>query len=100
MKAMIFAAGKGTRLKPLTNNIPKALIKVNGVPMLELVIKKLIDSGVNEIIVNVHYLAHQIINFLKSKNNFGIRIEISDESNELLDTGGGLKKASCYCNNN
>lgn len=100
MKAMIFAAGKGTRLKPLTNNTPKALIKVNGVPMLELVIKNLINIGVNEIIINVHYLANQIIDFLKSKNNFGIRIEISDETNELLDTGGGLKKASWFFSNN
>lgn len=100
MKAMIFAAGKGTRLQPLTNNVPKALIKVNGTPLLELVIKKLINSGVNEIIVNVHYLANQITDFLKSKNNFGIRIEISDETEELLDTGGGLKKASYFFDNN
>lgn len=100
MKAMIFAAGKGTRLKPLTNNTPKALIKVNGVPMLELVINNLINIGVNEIIINVHYLANQIIDFLKSKNNFGIRIEISDETDELLDTGGGLKKASWFFNDN
>ncbi|MDA3952356.1 MAG: nucleotidyltransferase family protein [Bacteroidales bacterium] len=100
MKAMIFAAGIGTRLKPLTNNTPKALIKVSGVPMLELVIKKLINTGVNEIIINVHYLADQIIDFLKSKNNFGIRIEISDETDELLDTGGGLKKASWFFNDN
>ncbi|NOQ26637.1 MAG: NTP transferase domain-containing protein [Bacteroidales bacterium] len=100
MKAMIFAAGEGTRLKPLTNNTPKALIKVNGVPMLELVIKNLINIGVNEIIINVHYLANQVIDFLKSKNNFGIRIEISDETDELLDTGGGLKKASWFFNDN
>ena len=100
MKAMILAAGKGTRLKPLTNNTPKALIKVNGVPMLELVIKNLINVGVNEIIINVHYLADQIIDFLRSKNNFGIRIEISDETNELLDTGGGLKKASWFFDDN
>lgn len=100
MKAMIFAAGKGTRLQPLTNNTPKALIKVNGVPMLELIIKNLINIGVNEIIINVHYLADQIIDFLSSKNNFGIRIEISDETNELLDTGGGLKKASWFFDDN
>ena len=100
MKAMIFAAGKGTRLKPLTNNTPKALVKVNGTPMLELVIKKLIEAGVTEIIVNVHYLGNQIINFLKSKNNFGIRIEISDESEQLLDTGGGLLNASHFFNDN
>lgn len=96
MKAMIFAAGKGTRLKPLTDNTPKALVKVNGISMLELIIGKLISIGVDEIIINVHYLADQIIDFLHSKNNFGIRIEISDESDELLDTGGGLKKASWF----
>lgn len=97
---MIFAAGKGTRLKPLTDNTPKALVPVNGTPMIELVIKNLISIGVKEIIVNVHYLADQIIDFLISKNNFGIRIEISDETNELLDTGGGLKKASWFFNSN
>ena len=100
MKAMIFAAGKGTRLKPLTDNTPKALVPVNGTPMIELVIKNLISIGVNEIIINVHHLADQIIGFLKTKNNFGIRIEISDETNELLDTGGGLKKASWFFNSN
>ncbi len=100
MKAMIFAAGKGTRLQPLTNNTPKALIKFNGIPLLELVIKKLISSGVTEIIINVHYLANQILDFLKIKNNFGIRIEISDETEELLDTGGGLKKASWFFDDN
>jgi len=100
MKAMIFAAGKGTRLKPLTDNTPKALVKVNGTPMLEIIIKKLIKTGVNEIIINVHYLANQIIEFLKSKNNFGIRIEISYEQEQLLDTGGGLKKAAWFFDNN
>lgn len=99
MKAMIFAAGKGTRLKPLTDNTPKALVKVNGTPMLEIIIKKLIKKGVNEIIINVHYLAYQIIDFLESKNNFGVRIEISHEKEELLDTGGGLKKAEWFFDN-
>ncbi len=100
MKAMIFAAGKGTRLKPLTDYTPKALIKFNGTPLIELIIKKLISSGVKEIIINVHYLADQITGFLKRNNNFGIRIEISDESNHLLDTGGGLKKASWFFDDN
>lgn len=100
MKAMIFAAGKGIRLKPLTDYTPKALVEINGKPLLELVIKKLISSGVKEIIINVHYLADQIIDFLKRNNNFGIRIEISDESNHLLDTGGGLKKASWFFDDN
>lgn len=98
MKAMIFAAGLGTRLKPITDQIPKALVKVNGVTLLEHVITKLKNSGVTEIIVNVHYLSNQIIDFLNQKNNFGIRIEISDEQDQLLDTGGGLKKASWFFN--
>lgn len=100
MKAMIFAAGKGIRLKPLTDNTPKALVKINEIPMLEHVIIKLKNSGVSEIIINIHYLADQIIDFLKEKNNFGIRIEISDERNQLLDTGGGLKKASWFFDDN
>lgn len=100
MKAMIFAAGKGTRLKPLTDHTPKALVKINDIPMIEIVIKKLIAIGVNEMIINVHYLADQIIEFLKSKNNFGIRIEISHETDELLDTGGGLKKTAWFFDNN
>jgi NDP-sugar pyrophosphorylase family protein len=99
MKAMILAAGKGTRLKPLTNNKPKALVKVNGTPLLEILVDKLKKTGVKEIIINVHYLADQIIDFIKSKNSFGIRIEISHEK-ELLDTGGGLKKAAWFFNNN
>ncbi len=100
MKAMILAAGKGTRLKPLTDSTPKALVELNGTPMLEIVIRKLIKSGVQEIIINVHHLANQIIDFLKDKNNFGIRIEISNEENQLLDTGGGLKKASWFFDDN
>ncbi|MBU8891380.1 MAG: nucleotidyltransferase family protein [Bacteroidales bacterium] len=100
MKAMIFAAGKGTRLKPLTDTTPKALVPVNGTPLIELVIRKLITIGIKEIIINVHFLANQIIDFLNSNNNFGIRIEISDETDELLDTGGGLKKASWFFDDN
>ncbi len=100
MKAMIFAAGKGTRLKPLTNSMPKALVKINGIPMLERVIQKLIQSGVDEIIINVHHFANQIIEFLKENDHFGIRIEISHEEDKLLDTGGGLKKASCFFKDN
>ena len=98
MKAMIFAAGLGTRLKPLTDNTPKALIEVNGITLLEHAIRKLIENNVTEIIVNIHYLGQQIIDFLTEKKNFGIRIEISDERNELLDSGGGLKKASWFFN--
>ena len=93
---MIFAAGLGTRLKPLTDHMPKALVPVAGKPMLEHVIGKLKSAGFDEIVINVHHFAHQIIDFLKAKDNFGIRIWISDESEELLDTGGGIKKAAPY----
>jgi N-acetyl-alpha-D-muramate 1-phosphate uridylyltransferase len=96
MKAMIFAAGLGTRLKPITDTIPKALVPVCGIPLLEHVITKLVMHGFDEIIINVHHHAQKIIDFLKLKNNFNIRIEISDESDLLLDTGGGLKKASWF----
>ena len=96
MKAMIFAAGLGTRLKPITDSMPKALVPVNGKTLLEVVIHKLILAGFDEIIINVHHFPEQIIDFLTKKNNFDIRIEISDESDELLDTGGGLKKAAHF----
>ena len=93
---MIFAAGLGTRLKPLTDHMPKALVPVAGKPMLEHVIGKLKAAGFNEIVINVHHFANQIIDFLKEKNNFGIQIWISDETEELLDTGGGIKKAAHF----
>ena len=93
---MIFAAGLGTRLKPLTDHMPKALVPVAGKPMLEHVIGILKSAGFDEIVINVHHFAHQIIDFLKAKDNFGIQIWISDESEELLDTGGGIKKAAPY----
>ena len=96
MKAMIFAAGLGTRLKPLTDHMPKALVPVAGKPMLEHVIEKLKATGFDEIVINVHHFAQQIIDFLKANNNFGIKIWISDETEELLDTGGGIKKAAHF----
>lgn len=96
MKAMILAAGLGTRLKPLTDKIPKALVSYEGQPLIEHVIKKLINHGFDEIIVNVHHFAGQITEYLRNKKKFGIRIEISDESDLLLDTGGGLKKAAWF----
>jgi mannose-1-phosphate guanylyltransferase len=98
MKAMIFAAGLGTRLKPLTDNKPKALIELKGIPLLEIVINRLKASGIEKIIINVHHFADMIIDFLKKKNNFNLHIEISDERDLLLDTGGGLKKASWFFN--
>jgi NDP-sugar pyrophosphorylase family protein len=100
MKAMIMAAGRGTRLRPVTESIPKALVPVRGVTMLEITIRSLMRAGVDEIIVNVHHLAEQILRFLREKENFGIRIEVSDERDALLDTGGGLKKASWFFDDN
>src|SRR5690554_3270608 len=100
MKAMIFAAGLGTRLKPLTDNIPKALVTIGGKPLLQHTIEKLKQSGFDEIIINIHHFADQIIEFVLSKNSFNIKIEFSDEKNKLLDTGGGIKKASNFFNDN
>lgn len=96
MKAMLFAAGLGTRLKPLTDTMPKAMVSIAGKPLLEHVIIKLKESGFDEISINVHHFADQIIDFIKEKNNFGIRIEISDERELLLETGGGIKKAAAF----
>ena len=93
MRALIFAAGKGTRLKPFTDTNPKALVRVGGVPMLEIVIRRLIEAGVDETVVNVHHFADKIVDFLEANNNFGITIHVSDESDRLLETGGGLLKA-------
>lgn len=94
---MIFAAGRGTRLKPLTDKLPKALVSVGGKPLLQHSIEKLKQSGFDEIIINVHHFADQIIEFVLSNNSFDINIEFSEES-ELLDTGGGIKKASYFFN--
>jgi len=93
---MIFAAGLGTRLKPLTDSLPKALVPIVGKPLLEHVILKLKAAGFDEIIVNIHHFPDQIIDFLKVNNNFGIRIEVSDERDQLLDTGGGIRKAKQF----
>ena len=95
MKAIVFAAGLGTRLKPLTDHCPKALIKLNGQPLLWHSINFLKQSGIDEVVVNVHHFAGSIIDYL-TKENFGITIHISDESDELLDTGGGLLKARIF----
>jgi NDP-sugar pyrophosphorylase family protein len=95
MKAMIFAAGLGSRLKQLTQNKPKALVEVNGKPLLEYVINKLKQAGVTDIIINVHHYPQQIIDFVNN-HDFGINISFSLEKDQLLDTGGGLKKASRF----
>lgn len=99
MKAMIFAAGLGTRLRPITDNMPKALVPVLGVPLLEHVIEKLKSAGFDEIIINIHHYGQQIIDYVASKDNFGIRIEFSDERERLLDTGGAIKKAGWFIEN-
>jgi NDP-sugar pyrophosphorylase family protein len=96
MKAMILAAGLGTRLRPLTDTIPKALVELNGRTLLEITIERLKSFGVTEFIVNVHHHAEKIVGYLRSKENFACRIEISREDDLLLDTGGGLKKASWF----
>ncbi|MFV0163991.1 nucleotidyltransferase family protein [Empedobacter falsenii] len=93
MKAMIFAAGLGTRLKPFTENHPKALAIVNGKPLLQRNIEYLKSFGIDEVVINVHHFADQIIEFLEENNYFGIEITISDETDQVLETGGGLVKA-------
>lgn len=92
-QAMIFAAGLGTRLKPLTDTMPKALVPVGGQPLLWHVIQKLKAAGFDRIVINVHHFAQQIVDYLKANNNFNIDIRISDETEMLLETGGGIKKA-------
>jgi NDP-sugar pyrophosphorylase family protein len=94
MKAMIFAAGLGTRLYPITLNKPKALVEVAGKTLLQMAIEKVSNAGYHELVINVHHFGDQIIDFLKTNNNFGLSIIISDERGQLLDTGGGLVKAA------
>ena len=96
MKAMLFAAGLGTRLRPLTNDKPKALVEVGGMPLLEIAIRRLMYFGCRDIMVNIHHFGQQILDFLEANENFGVNITVSDERNQLLDTGGGLKKAAWF----
>ena len=93
MQAMIFAAGMGTRLKPLTDSMPKALVRVGGEPLLKRVILRLKGAGFKRIVINVHHFANQITDYLKENNNFQLDICISDETAGLLETGGGIKFA-------
>ena len=95
MKAMVLAAGLGTRLRPLTENRPKALVEIAGRTMLEITLSRLRAFGIQEVIVNVHHFADMIVEYLKANGNFGMRIEVSREE-VLLDTGGGLKKAAWF----
>lgn len=96
VKAMIFAAGFGTRLRPLTERTPKALVPVGGEPMLAHVLRRLKRFGCVDVIVNVHHLADQIVRYLEAQQNFGLNVRISHEEDCLLDTGGGLKRAAWF----
>jgi NDP-sugar pyrophosphorylase family protein len=95
MRAMILAAGLGTRLRPLTNDRPKALVEINGRTLLEITLARLRGFEIREVIVNVHHFADMVVDYLKANDNFGMWIEISREE-VLLDTGGGLKKAAHF----
>lgn len=95
MKAMILAAGLGTRLRPVTNNRPKALVEINGRTLLEITLSRLRAFGIREVIINVHHFADMVLAYLKANDNFGMRIEVSRED-VLLDTGGGLKQAAWF----
>jgi len=96
MKAMILAAGKGTRLKGLTENKPKALVEINGTPMLGLLLQKLKRQGFGQILINIHHFGAMILDYLEENNHFGLDIQISDERDKLLDTGGALVKAASF----
>jgi mannose-1-phosphate guanylyltransferase len=95
MKAMVLAAGLGTRLRPLTDDRPKALVEIEGRTLLEIALTRLRGFGIREVIVNVHHFADMVIEYLKARQNFGMRIEVSRED-VLLDTGGGLKQAAWF----
>jgi NDP-sugar pyrophosphorylase family protein len=95
MKAMILAAGLGTRLRPLTDERPKALVEINGRTLLEVVLARLKAFGIREVVINAHHFADKLVEYLKANDNFGMTIEVSRED-LLLDTGGGLKKAAHF----
>lgn len=94
MKALVFAAGLGTRLKPLTDTMPKALVPVNGVPLLQQVVEKLVAAGYDEFVINVHHFADMIRDFVATHDSFGVRITFSDETDLLRETGGGIRHAA------
>jgi NDP-sugar pyrophosphorylase family protein len=99
MKAMVLAAGLGTRLQPLTNSRPKALVELGGRTLLEITLKRLRDFGIRETIINVHHFADQIAAYLSANHDFGMELALSREDDLLLDTGGGLKKAGWFFRN-
>ncbi len=96
MRGFILAAGLGTRLRPFTLDNPKALVPVGGVPMLQRVIERMKGEGISEIVINIHHFGEKIVDFLRANDNFGIKIDISDESDLLRDTGGGLQYALSF----
>lgn len=98
MKAIILAAGMGSRLNQITNDTPKALVEVNHIPMLEITLNNLKNQGINSFLINIHHKGEKIIDFLRSKNDFGVNIVISDERDRLLDTGGAILKAKSFIN--
>lgn len=98
MKAMILAAGLGTRLQPITQDIPKALAKINDLTLLEILITRLKRFGIKEVIINIHHFADQIADFIEEQKQFGINISFSDERDQLMDTGGGIKHAEWFLN--
>ncbi|NJN78229.1 MAG: nucleotidyltransferase family protein [Saprospiraceae bacterium] len=100
MKALLFAAGLGTRLRPLTDEKPKALVEINGKTLLQITIEKLVYFGFKDIIVNIHHFADLMIETIEKSKGWGANITISDERNELLETGGGLKKAAWFFDDN
>lgn len=89
MKAMLFAAGLGTRLKPLTDTMPKAMVPVGGRPLIDITLSRLVASGATEVVINVHHFGQQIIDYVQT-HDWGVPVHISDERSELLDTGGGI----------
>lgn len=93
MNAMIFAAGLGTRLRPLTNDRPKALVEINGITMLEMALRKMESAGISRVIVNVHHFRDKMLEFIRNYQSATMEVVVSDESDQLLDTGGGLLKA-------
>ena len=94
MNALIFAAGLGTRLKPLTDTMPKAMVPVCGKPLVQLLLERLGAAGATQVVINVHHFARQIIDFVEQNAGFGLDVRFSDETDQLLETGGGLKKAA------
>jgi NDP-sugar pyrophosphorylase family protein len=100
MKAMILAAGKGTRLGKITESIPKALVDINGKSVLQLAVEKCTLSGFDDIIINVHHFADLVEDEVERLRNIGYRISVSDERDMLLENGGGLYKARCFFDKN